>query len=250
VRAGRGSAEETRAREGRNKEEPHNAQRTYLNHHTEITSRDKRGSSNTVKNGIRTCATQSQKTSEGQSISQARLPSSRKRKQSQVHSPESTGIMHQHAAITHTQPPCHTKRNNMSFSHDSRPVMHTHHIDDGSRFKVLEDHTKKQKPKVCRQGKEISNAPKKPPDIQPATHQRTTHTGRYGARKTSTSPEFEAARHKRENTQEAHQHGRPAGENQTQAHTHRVKGEWKCVAGHASFSRRQTDRQTDRQPEW
>lgn len=85
----------------------------------------------------------------------------------------------------------------MSFNHhDSQLAMPTHHIDDGSRFKVLEDHTKKQKPKVCRQEEDISNAPQKPRDIQPATHQRTTHTGRYGAaRKTSTSPEFEAARH-------------------------------------------------------
>ena len=52
----------------------------------------------------------------------------------------------------------------MSFSHDSQQAMPTHHIDDdGSRFKVLEDHTKKQKPKACRQEEEISNAPKKPP---------------------------------------------------------------------------------------
>ena len=70
----------------------------------------------------------------------------------------------------------------MSFSHhDSRPATQTHHIDDGSRFKVLEDHTKKQKPKVCRQEEEISNAPQKSRDIQPATHQRTTHMGRYRA---------------------------------------------------------------------
>ena len=137
----------------------------------------------------------------------------------------------------------------MSSNHDSRQAMPTHHIDDGSRFQsVGRSHQEAETESLpTRRGNQqrAHSRSHETSNQQPTKGRRTRDvTGQPGAQ-----AQGQAARHKRENTQEAHQPGSPVGENQTQAHTHpSQKGEWKCVTRHASM-REQKDAAEEKEEE-